>query len=114
MNIRQTLFVTTLASFNSVNAEMLQVSADGTVRLSTDSIEVKTDKGGKQYVVGMIYVKENGGTGASPFAVRCNKGGTLIFRKGDGTLGEEHRWSANGQTVVDAIAITACKLSKIR
>lgn len=92
-------------------AEMLQASADGTVFLSTDSIEVKQNSKGK-YVTGVIYVKENGERSAAPFAVSCGKnGGVIAFRQGNGKMGEEHVWKTNGTSAFDSISATACKVA---
>lgn len=105
------LILSLLCDARFVFAEMLQVSADGTVFLSTDSIEVKQNSDGK-YVNGIVYVKENGKTLASPFAARCGKkGGVITFRNGDGSMGEEHAWTYSGQTVFDSISGTACKVA---
>ena len=94
-----------------VYAEMLQVSADGTVFLSTDSIEVKQNSDGK-YVSGIVYFKENGKTQASPFAASCGKkGGVITFRNGDGSMSDGHAWTYSGKTVFDSISITACKVT---
>lgn len=99
-----------LYSISSI-AEMLQVSADGTVFLSTDSIEVTRDSKG-MYVTGTIYVTENGKKSAALFAVKCSKnGGSIVFRQGDGNMGEEHVWKPNGVSVFDSISATACKVA---
>jgi hypothetical protein len=90
-------------------AEMLQVSADGTVYLSTDSIEVN---GKDKLVKGIVFFIENGEKSPAPFSVRCAKsGGTIVFRKGDGSMGETHEWKPNGVSVFDAISITSCKIA---
>ncbi len=97
------------------NAELLQVSADGTVHLSSDSIEIKSNADGK-YVNGIIYVREAGGTGISPFSTTCSKnGGVLQFRNATGELGPKNKWfpPPRGQGAIDAIGLTACQLAHL-
>lgn len=105
-----TIFLSLICPTLSI-AELLKVSADGTVHLSTDSIEIKQNKKGK-YVSGIIYINENGVRNASPFAASCGKrGGSIAFRQGDGSMGEEHAWSPTGNSAFDSIAGTACKVA---
>lgn len=92
---------------------MLQVSADGTVLLSTDSIEVKQNSEGK-YVTGMIYVTEDGKKKFSPFTTTCTEeGGYIAFQKPNKTFTKPHKWSLKGNTAFDSIAGTACKVAKL-
>ncbi len=93
-------------------AELLQVSADGTVFLSTDSIEVVSVAGKNKYVKGIVFILEGGTKSPAPYSVTCGKnGGTIVFRKGDGSLGQQHIWKPNGVSVFDSISITTCKIA---
>ena len=102
-----TLMLTSLSS----NAELLQVSQDGSVKMPTESI--KKYQGNKGFdIQGLVYAKEDGEERKALFVATCGKtGGTLQFGNASGLTGEVHKWSVNGKWVVDAIAITACKYS---
>lgn len=94
-------------------AEMLQVSADGSVLLSTESIEVRQNSEGK-YVTGKIYVIENGKKSFSPFTTTCSQeGGYIAFQKPDSSFTKPRPWSFKGNLSFDTIAGTACRIAKL-
>ena len=99
-----------LAISISSHAELLQVSADKTTYLSTDSLDAYRSYGDRM-VRGLIYIKEKkGATDISLFLTSCEgNGGTLQFSNPDGMIGKKLQWSKNGKGVVDAIGITSCK-----
>ena len=92
------------------NAELLQVSADKTTYLSTDSLDAYQSYGDKM-VRGLIYIKEKkGAADISLFVSSCGAtGGALQFSNPDGKVGKELQWSTNGKGVVDSIGIITCR-----
>jgi hypothetical protein len=93
-------------------SELLKVSADGTVFISTDFLESYSLPNKGKGVKGLVYYKEEGGL-LAPFSVTCNKdGGFIAFLEANEKVSKEKKWSTSGKGVLDAIGITACRYAK--
>jgi len=104
------LLILGMLSAGGCSAELLQVSADKTTYLSTDSLDAYQSYGDKM-VRGLIYIKEKkGAADISLFVSSCGAtGGALQFSNPDGKVGKELQWSTNGKGVVDSIGIISCR-----